>query len=577
MMNEQSPEFLELLNAVLNDTITAEEHARLCTALRGNPKAISEYLMSIDLHAGFRELEERSEDESTVAASMLPGVIIPESGETSFKPDQTVRSRPSGTTGRRSGRRTFWGVGIGAVGVTALLAAPFLFSPGTGTIPNFSVGQTESPGEQKNSEPEAALVQAPSVTEPSAALLSQAANAELFYEQVPHIGAPVKMGHEYTLVKGLLELSFNNGATAVISAPAVFTVADAFRIEMKMGRCSVHATETATGFEVVTPQGRVVDLGTRFSVTAKEAGESDLQVVEGAVIYHPKSGEESGKMLLEGEAVRFPEVAQKTESIPFNRNDYQNEFPDRVISYTASRNPDGTGVQDLATITIQRGGVVRTVAAADLIGVDVLHFSAYSKTSNACSGKSVPPKIDQLLTNNLALNCGITNFDRPPGPYEPAEHFSDFRQRYGLAVQFHEPVINGPGLDVVLFELQSSAYPPGGDRFYLSPIEDRTGLKTHHVQQYDITMHSANALTVAPLFTHVFDKPQRTIESLMSSPVKRPSQLYVPFRALAVGIDLSDLGYQDGASVPGILIEDADEDDFIAPDIVFIGGLPHVR
>jgi len=47
-------------------------------------------------------------------------------------------------------------------------------------------------------------------------------------------------------------------------------------------------------------------------------------------------------------------------------------------------------------------------------------------------------------------------------------------------------------------------------------------------------------------------------------------------KALAVGIDLSDLGIPEGETVEGLFIQDIlDDKDFLDP--VFIGGLPSLK
>jgi hypothetical protein len=50
----------------------------------------------------------------------------------------------------------------------------------------------------------------------------------------------------------------------------------------------------------------------------------------------------------------------------------------------------------------------------------------------------------------------------------------------------------------------------------------------------------------------------------------------IKFRGLAVGIDLSDLGYTAGETVEGLFFQDAlDDKHYVDP--VFIGGLPAMR
>ena len=142
----------------------------------------------------------------------------------------------------------------------------------------------------------------------------------------------------------------------------------------------------------------------------------------------------------------------------------------------------------------------------------------------------------------------------------------------GFAVQFQTPVRNGLGADVIFFELQMFANPLDGDAFHVSPLKFKEGLKSHTIRVYDLTMESPNALDVADFSVFMFDD---TIESLAMLETEKctPRRQVTKFRALAIGIDLSDLGYDDGESVAGLFFQDAmDDKHFIDP--VFIGGLP---
>jgi hypothetical protein len=178
------------------------------------------------------------------------------------------------------------------------------------------------------------------------------------------------------------------------------------------------------------------------------------------------------------------------------------------------------------------------------------------------------------LEQDFALNTGLLN----PGGRTAEERNrpvpDDFRTRPGMAFRFREPVINGPGPDVVLFELQSPVYPIEGDRFRVGPLE--TGeptLHDHLVTCFDITLRSRNALTVQPFqLSHLSRVPQ-SLEELSHPSQGLTSHFSLDFSALAVGIDLSDLGYPEHAAVTGLFIEDAHDDDNIV-DPVLIGGLP---
>ncbi|WP_437230860.1 FecR domain-containing protein [Planctomicrobium sp. SH661] len=544
-------ELHSLLDLLFHDSLSSEQRARLQEILRESEEARREYFSYVDIHLGMMDLEEQVGDELYSAACCLPEIQ---------KPAQPRRRRA-----------WTWGL-VGLCGIAGAALLAFTLNRAGRDAPEPAPGQlagpTVIPAEETAATVSPSEAPAPLVT------LTQAADAELLLEYVPSVGAPLKINHEYYLLKGLMELTFQNGATVTLKSPSVFTVQSATRMEMKVGNCSVHAPEQAKGFEVITPQSRIVDLGTRFSVVASESGVSDVQVVEGAIEVHPPESQGIRSMLLEGEAVRLVSASPDPQPIPFDRRQYHDQFPDRVISYEATEPVPGEGVHDLVSVTVQRGGQIRKYQVEELTGIDVTHFSSDRHASNAACLGPIPENILSLLTDDVALTSGVMNFSRAPGPYVPMESFSEFRNRHGMAIQFRQPVVNGPGPDAVLFEVQSAAYPAGGDRFYVSPTEDQPGLKTHLIERFDIALNTTNAKKVAPLNSIVFETPIRSVEDFARVNVSRVNPLSLPFYALAVGIDFSDLGYPEGASVSGLFIEDAEDEDHIVVDPVFIGGLP---
>lgn len=132
--------------------------------------------------------------------------------------------------------------------------------------------------------------------------------------------------------------------------------------------------------------------------------------------------------------------------------------------------------------------------------------------------------------------------------------------------------MNGPGPDVVFFDLQSVVDSPDGDAFHVSPLTFGPGLRSHSVFKYDITMLSPEARLLVAFELRSFSQTPRTLDELLNGPAgqRRPA---LRFRALAVGIDLSDLGYADRAEVSGLFFQDALDDDHQV-DPTFIAGLP---
>jgi ferric-dicitrate binding protein FerR (iron transport regulator) len=407
-------------------------------------------------------------------------------------------------------------------------------------------------------------------------ILTQAAGAELFGEFLPPVGESLEFGHEYALVAGLIEMRFPDGATVILEAPSVIEITGRERLLLSAGNCSVHAPAGAEGFQVETPQTEITDLGTRFSVSVSEVGETDVQVVEGlAEVVATRDQSAKPIRLSEREARRFnTDVGSRPQSLKFNADDYRSELPDRVVTYEVSTTDEGYA-WDLQSVTVQRDGLIQTFPVDALIGVKVIHFRAGKNSANVTV--PVGSNGDRLagLESDTLLHTGVIN---PGGSKEPLRIdpvLSGGESTPGMALRFHKPVVNRPGPDVVFFELQSVTNPLEGDSFHVSPLQFDDGLRSLTVRRYDITLTSREARLLPDIDLLYFSEPPVSRESLITGTVERRLQT-LRFRALAVGIDLSDLGYDDGATVEGLFFQDTlDDSDVVDP--VFVGGLPAVE
>jgi len=550
-------EFLGLLNALFNETITTAQHQRLEELLESHPQRQNTYFHQLDLHLALRQVFAEGQEPNPIA-------------------DVSIQNRemPRGIASRRQySRKTE--ILLVASFVFVLTAAPLLLlsPPFRSRVDPVAIVQ---PPATDNLPSAVTTPTQPTPAQPAAAAvrLLQSADAELLHEYVPQIGSPLELQHEYVLVKGLLELEFGNGARTILEAPAVFNVESSEQLNLKIGKCSVYAPEGAQGFEVLTPRNRVVDLGTRFSIDVNDFGHSEIQVVEGATQIYQDDAPDSAKILTQGEATRCIGSVEGMREIQFNPRHYHHSLPDRVISYEAELFQGGPGVRDLTSVTVQRGGQIYTYSADELIGIDLLHFRSHSNRNSVASDEEMLANPIELITRDHALNTGIINFDRPKNVTETKDVHSDYRQKPGMAVKFHRPLQNCPGPDLVLFEIQSVVYPAEGDHFRVSPLEPKEGLRAHYVTKYDITLNSENARRVAPFRVFTFEHSVSSPEDLLQSSSRRGGGMSLPFYALAVGIDLSDLGYAPDAEVSGLFFEDANHSDFVVIDPVFIGGFP---
>ena len=91
--------------------------------------------------------------------------------------------------------------------------------------------------------------------------VTQVARAALFGRSAPSLAERLPIGREWVLTDGMLQLTFNSGAQVIIESPAVLEVTQPERLRVAVGKLSVHAPPGAEGFEILTPEARVIDRG----------------------------------------------------------------------------------------------------------------------------------------------------------------------------------------------------------------------------------------------------------------------------------------------------------------------------
>lgn len=111
-------------------------------------------------------------------------------------------------------------------------------------------------------------------------------------------------GH-LAIKSGTLTLRFRSGATLTVFGPVSMHVDSDMLVRLEKGRATAHVPQWARGFTVQTPDAKVVDLGTRFGVDARNGGLTDVVVFEGEVDVTPAIGKVTNPTrLTQGEAAR---------------------------------------------------------------------------------------------------------------------------------------------------------------------------------------------------------------------------------------------------------------------------------
>jgi ferric-dicitrate binding protein FerR (iron transport regulator) len=136
---------------------------------------------------------------------------------------------------------------------------------------------------------------------PEVAVLVEADRCQWAGSDLPTTSGSKLTTGTLALVQGMATLRFSSGATVTIEAPTKIELRDKMQCRLIEGSLVADVPESAHGFTVLTPDLKVVDLGTKFGLTtAAAAGNSQVKVFQGEI----KVGRHGGEMelLTEGKA-----------------------------------------------------------------------------------------------------------------------------------------------------------------------------------------------------------------------------------------------------------------------------------
>lgn len=103
-------------------------------------------------------------------------------------------------------------------------------------------------------------------------------------DTTPTYKASVLLGQKYTLVSGLMEITYDTGATVILQGPVTYQVEASNGGFISFGKLTGKVTaETARGLTIRTPTAIVTDLGTEFGVEVSKEGKTTSHVFRGSV------------------------------------------------------------------------------------------------------------------------------------------------------------------------------------------------------------------------------------------------------------------------------------------------------
>jgi hypothetical protein len=106
----------------------------------------------------------------------------------------------------------------------------------------------------------------------------------------------LRPGRTLRIDRGLAEIQFRCGARVVVEGPARLEFLSATSARLHDGKLAARVPPEASGFEILCPQGRVIDLGTEFGLSVSPTGAADVYVFEGRVEAVPAGGRRTDKV-----------------------------------------------------------------------------------------------------------------------------------------------------------------------------------------------------------------------------------------------------------------------------------------
>jgi hypothetical protein len=243
--HESNGELKRLIDAVVEESATPAQMARLESILTSAATARRFYRQSMQLHAN---LQWRFREEAISAEWFAEGESVLPMTESSGK---TIQAR-------RKGR---W--------LTFTMAAAMVVLLVVGTLAMWQSRNLQIAGNGSGVE--------------GLATLSDAVDCLWGSGRLPtSIGSRLESG-TLQLARGMAEIRFDCGARLILVGPAVLEIQGRARAFLRQGSVTVRVSHEATGFVLQTPSSRVVDLGTEFGVRTEDSGASRIVTFEGKV------------------------------------------------------------------------------------------------------------------------------------------------------------------------------------------------------------------------------------------------------------------------------------------------------
>jgi len=292
-------ELYELFNALVNGTISSDQHARLDEFLASEPAARELYYDYLDVHL-------RLHRQFSSHDPLAPSMELPPEPSQSSTPKLLAKKRRSSTWTH-----------------LAAIAATILSVLG---VQQFNrVDNSESPSVSIAEESTA------SSNSTYIATLLKSADCVWDGEHRPKFDGQRLLTNELQLKKGIAEFRFDVGVRLVMEGPAFLTIESATSALLSTGKVVLHGSDMGSPFELNTPATTLLDIGTEYGASVNSQGVTEVHVFEGEVSAVPRgdTAEVTPRQLFEGQASSFDSSGSR--SVEFASMDFIRQIPESSL------------------------------------------------------------------------------------------------------------------------------------------------------------------------------------------------------------------------------------------------------
>jgi len=181
-------------------------------------------------------------------------------------------------------------------------------------------------------------------------------------------GRELHAGQNLVIGSGFVRIRFAKGAEMILEGPARLEFSGDNGAVLKSGSASVHVPESATGFTLVGPDAKVIDVGTEFAMRVSPDRPTEVHVIDGLILTSTSEGVGEREMrknqaieVVDGKAREIDaKPGHFVNALPVRKKDpigfLHWSFDEREGSESAGAGPGISGIKSPAFLRVPDGG-----------------------------------------------------------------------------------------------------------------------------------------------------------------------------------------------------------------------------